>query len=155
MIPFDLELAKKGYPICTKDGKKARVICWDRNYDGYPLLVLITETNGMEFSYPYTKDGLPCNTLENRQPEYILVMEELEDDFEEVIRYQRVQRWGGYDSVISTLYNTPHEAMEAEHSCGYIEVKVKMKKDNVTHIKMKDLGMLNMKDVIYTNGSDR
>ena len=28
--PFDLEAAKSGKPVCTRDGRKARIICWDR-----------------------------------------------------------------------------------------------------------------------------
>ena len=30
MKPFDLELAKQGKPVCTRDGWKARIICWDK-----------------------------------------------------------------------------------------------------------------------------
>ena len=28
--PFDLEAAKAGKPVCTRDGRKARIICFDR-----------------------------------------------------------------------------------------------------------------------------
>lgn len=28
--PFDLEAAKAGKPVCTRDGRKARIICWDK-----------------------------------------------------------------------------------------------------------------------------
>lgn len=33
---FDLEAAKAGKPVCTKDGRKARIICFDRNWE-YPI----------------------------------------------------------------------------------------------------------------------
>lgn len=59
--PFDLEAAKKGKPICTRDGREARIVCFDRNYlyeeQNYPLVVLIKGPYG-ETIYSYTKDGL-------------------------------------------------------------------------------------------------
>lgn len=27
--PFDLEAAKQGKPVCTRDGRKARIVCFD------------------------------------------------------------------------------------------------------------------------------
>jgi hypothetical protein len=33
-IEFDIEKAKTGYyKIATKDGRPARIICWDKHYD--------------------------------------------------------------------------------------------------------------------------
>lgn len=41
MKPFDLEAAKRGEPVQTRDGRPARIICFDRvSSDGrYPLVV--------------------------------------------------------------------------------------------------------------------
>lgn len=41
MKPFNLELAKAGHPVCTRDGRKARIICFDRNDDIFPIIALI------------------------------------------------------------------------------------------------------------------
>lgn len=30
MKPFDLEKAKAGHPVCTRDGRDVRIICFDR-----------------------------------------------------------------------------------------------------------------------------
>lgn len=30
LAPFDINLAKQGKPVCTRDGRKARIICFDR-----------------------------------------------------------------------------------------------------------------------------
>ena len=38
--PFSLELAKQGKPVCTRDGRKARIICFDRKGD-QPIIALI------------------------------------------------------------------------------------------------------------------
>ena len=42
--PFDLEAAKKGKPVCTRDGRKARIICFDRisSDDYYKIVACVT-----------------------------------------------------------------------------------------------------------------
>lgn len=38
--PFDLEAAKAGKPVCTRDGRKVRIICFDRTtYDNYTTII--------------------------------------------------------------------------------------------------------------------
>ena len=41
MKPFDLELAKKGHPVCTRDGRDARIICYDAKTGEYPIIALV------------------------------------------------------------------------------------------------------------------
>ena len=41
---FDLEAAKAGKPVCTRDGRKARIICFDAKYDK-PIVALIYDCN--------------------------------------------------------------------------------------------------------------
>ena len=53
--PFNLELAKAGKPVCTRDGKKARIICFDAKGD-YPIIALIDNTTN-EIDLHYTFDG--------------------------------------------------------------------------------------------------
>lgn len=56
--PFSLEAAKAGKPICTRDGRKARLIAVDLNNKTYPLAAVI-ENNGEENEvHNYTSDGL-------------------------------------------------------------------------------------------------
>ena len=55
--PFDLDKAKEGKPVCTRDGRKARIICFDSN-GGRPIVALITECdNEEEIPYKYHCDG--------------------------------------------------------------------------------------------------
>ena len=56
MKPFDLEAAKAGKPVCTRDGRKARIICFDRNWE-YPIVALIECGNGEEMISSCDKDG--------------------------------------------------------------------------------------------------
>lgn len=50
MKKFDLELAKQGHPVQTRNGRPVRIICWDRKSE-YPIVALIgtsgprTQTN--------------------------------------------------------------------------------------------------------------
>ena len=45
--PFDLQAAKSGKPVCTRDGRKARIICFDRK-DNTPIVALIESVNHAE-----------------------------------------------------------------------------------------------------------
>ena len=38
--PFDLQKAREGKPVCTRDGRKARIICFDRENE-QPIVALI------------------------------------------------------------------------------------------------------------------
>ena len=54
---FDLEAAKAGKPVCTRDGRKARIICFDSN-GGRPIVALVTECDDEEeIPYKYHCDG--------------------------------------------------------------------------------------------------
>lgn len=41
MKPFNLELAKAGHPVCTRDGHEAKIICFDRKHELYTIIALI------------------------------------------------------------------------------------------------------------------
>ena len=56
-IDFDIEKAKSGeYQVVTKDGRPARIICWNKN-DGDFKIVALIETEGYEFSQSYKENG--------------------------------------------------------------------------------------------------
>ena len=55
--PFDLETAKAGKPVCTRDERKARIIAFDAN-GGRPIVALVTECDDEEeIPYKYHYDG--------------------------------------------------------------------------------------------------
>lgn len=62
MRDFNLELAKQGHPVCTRDGRPARVICWDcKNHmgeDDTPIVALVQLSDGGEYPYCYYENGL-------------------------------------------------------------------------------------------------
>lgn len=61
--PFDIEAAKAGKPVCTRDGRKARIICFDLNNKNFPIVAIIncdTEEN----AYQYDNNGV-CDEHDN------------------------------------------------------------------------------------------
>lgn len=68
--PFDLEAAKAGKPVCTRDGRKARIICFDRKVDT-PIVALIEHADGSEILQCYFNNGKCCH---NETSDYDLMM---------------------------------------------------------------------------------
>lgn len=60
MKEFNLEEAKAGQPVCTRDGKTARIICFDMKGD-YPIVALILDEPDYEECLVYFSDGRLTN----------------------------------------------------------------------------------------------
>ena len=56
MKPFDLELAKAGHPVCTRDGRKVRIICFDRENTKFPIVALVQYVDGERVN-TFTNEG--------------------------------------------------------------------------------------------------
>lgn len=61
--PFDIQKAREGKPVCTRDGHKARIICFDYNGEtgDYPIVALVhynKRNKCYERVLKYTSDGL-------------------------------------------------------------------------------------------------
>ena len=54
--PFNLEEAKAGKPVCTRDGRKARIICFDKK-GAFPIVALVNDYNEEEYIKSYDKFG--------------------------------------------------------------------------------------------------
>lgn len=56
--PFNLEAAKSGKPVCTRDGRKARIICFDAKFPKTGNIVtLVEKENGEEVTLYHYDDG--------------------------------------------------------------------------------------------------
>ena len=55
--PFDLNLAKAGKPVCTRDGMPVRIICFDAKGMHQPIVALVTQDNGVEYIETYYSNG--------------------------------------------------------------------------------------------------
>lgn len=56
LTQFNINSAKQGKPVCTRDGRKARIICFDRK-DNTPIVALIERVDGIEILQCYHNDG--------------------------------------------------------------------------------------------------
>ena len=52
---FSLEAAKAGKPVCTRSGKKVRIVCFHK-VGAYPIIALVQE-EGIETCHFYSQDG--------------------------------------------------------------------------------------------------
>lgn len=75
MKPFDLEAAKAGKPVCTRDGRKARIISFDRHGEDCPIIALVVDSKNAECEevIDYTLDGI-CNENIINHNKYDLMM---------------------------------------------------------------------------------
>ena len=105
--PFNLEEAKAGKPVCTRDGRKARIICFDYKGDGnaYPILALISTSNlsgtPSEIIAKYTEDGryTKYNSVENGED--LMMLSEKKEGWVNVYKER--------------IYSTKEEAIEATY----------------------------------------
>lgn len=56
MKEFNLEEAKAGKPVCTRDGRKARIICYDVK-NKFSIVAVVTDKDNCEDVYQYKDNG--------------------------------------------------------------------------------------------------
>ena len=101
--PFDLEAAKKGKPVCTRDGRKARIICFDAKGDK-PIIALV-EAKG-------NKDAL----IEKVERYFInghSVFEVRETNNDLMMLPEKKEGW--VNVYKERIYSTKEEAIEATY----------------------------------------
>lgn len=58
LVPFNINLAKQGKPVCTRDGRKARIICLDfQSIENTPIVAAVKVTDKQEVIVHYYEDG--------------------------------------------------------------------------------------------------
>ena len=103
MKEFDLEAAKAGKKVMTRDGRNVRIVCFDRNDPVKPLVVLRMNRNKREEAIFYSPDG-KCSDFGS---DYDLVMAS-----DKKVYYSNVYRFAG----ATLLYNNLFETYEEAHS---------------------------------------
>ena len=63
MKPFDLKKAQMGHPICTRDGRNARIICTD--CAGTLPIIALVEIGSVEVACYYLTDGKNASPSES------------------------------------------------------------------------------------------
>ena len=95
--PFDLQKAREGKPVCIRDGRKARIVCFDR-VDSKPILALVRSTDGKgEDVFDYFVSG---KRLANA----------LESDLDLMMLPEKREGW--VNVYKERIYSTKEEAIE-------------------------------------------
>ena len=79
--PFDLQKAKQGKPVCTRDGRKARIICFDRisGDDVYKIVACVTAFDGdFEEVLSYRIDGYIVDSQNPKDEDLMMLPEKKE-----------------------------------------------------------------------------
>ena len=81
MRKFDLEEAKAGAPVCTREGRPVRIICWNCNDNKYPIIGLV-DYGRSERVFSYDKEGYNLSRREVRSDDLVMAGKEKEhNDF--------------------------------------------------------------------------
>lgn len=114
MKPFDLELAKKGYPVQTTDGRPARIICFDRKGKNKPIVALIyNKEDDEEYHHFYYNDGTFLTSKNKSDEDLVMVSTRKEG-------WVNIYSSSIYVAGISNVYETKEEALKGSDERGYI-----------------------------------
>ena len=106
MKQFNLEEAKAGKPVCTRDGSPVRIICFDKKHSVYPIIALITCSNE-ELETTYTNEGHYYSNGEESYNDLFMVGEK-HIGYVNIYNIENSKPRLGYD-----IYPTKEEAQNA------------------------------------------
>jgi hypothetical protein len=107
--PFDIQKAREGKPVCTRDGRKARIICFDRKDETFQIVALISGSLGKEEIISYDKAGY--STTRDRDEMLMMPPEKKEG-------WVNVYKGGLLDTK---SYPTKKEAFDKACPEGYVD----------------------------------
>ena len=109
--PFDLEAAKAGKPVCTRDGRKARIICFDAK-GKQPIIALFEREKTDEvIIQTYNDDGSYYGLGK-------------EDNRDLIMRPEKKDGWVNVykDGLLGArVYKTRKEAYDIASPCDYVD----------------------------------
>ena len=116
--PFDIEAAKSGKPVCTRDGRKARIICFDRiNGDYYKIVACVTAFDGdFEEVLFYGIDGYIVDS-QNPKDEDLMMLPEKKEGWINICRNLNTNKT---ELDTKDIYNTKEEALQNLSSMTYV-----------------------------------
>ena len=115
--PFNLEAAKAGKPVCTRDGRKVRVLCYDfKQNEEYPILVAVEDKDGKERAMLYSNGGI-SEIYKSRNYELAMLPEKKEG-------WMNIYSNGYNHKVGALIYNSKEEALNNKESNAIDTVKI-------------------------------
>lgn len=81
MKPFNLEEAKAGKPVCTRDGRRVEIISFENPNNGYPILARVffdkNDYNDYE-EFTFTESGNLFVAIKGSEADLMMVEDETE-----------------------------------------------------------------------------
>lgn len=111
--PFDLEAAKAGKPVCTRDGRKARIICFDRDWDMH-IVALVADPLGESVHY-YLSNGKV--DFDKQNDEDLMMLSEKKEGW---VNVYREESNNNERLIEQTIYKTRKDAFDNACPKGYI-----------------------------------
>lgn len=116
MKPFDIELAKAGHPVQTRDGRPVRILCYDIKSEFYPIVGLVESPDGtVENPANFTNDGR-ASIYTPTNLDLFMALNKKEG-------WINLYRSSIYVAGVSNVYETKEEALKASTEEGYILTK--------------------------------
>ena len=118
MKEFDINLAKQGKPVCTRDGRKARIICFDRRLFyknvSYPILALVESPDGEDDVCMYNEKGKVLIEDDAEFKDDLMMLSEKHEGWVNIYfeRDARTHRRAGY------VYDKEEEVIKAGKELG-------------------------------------
>lgn len=118
---FNLEAAKAGKPVCTRDGRKVRIISFDRHGEDCPIIALVVDSKNAECEevIDYTLDGICNENIINHNKYDLMMFTRKKEGWLNIYK--------DFEDTVCCVYPTEKEALED----GEIE------KDYITTIKIE------------------
>ena len=120
--PFDIQKAREGKPVCTRDGRKARIICFDRIScdDYYKIVACVTAFDGdFEEVLFYGIDGYIVDS-QNPKDEDLMMLPEKKEGWVNVYRDCDASSHRG----CRFIYDTKERAVKEAGSAYITTIKI-------------------------------
>lgn len=119
--PFDLEAAKAGKLVCTRDGRKARIISFDRHGEDCPIIALVVDSKNAECEevIDYTLDGICNENIINHNKYDLMMFTRKKEGWLNIFK--------DFEDTVCCVYPTEKEALEDGET----------EKDYITTIKIE------------------
>ena len=119
--PFDLQKAKLGKPVCTRDGRKARIICFDRRLFyknvSYPILALVECSDGEDDVCGYNEKGKVLIEDGAEYKDDLMMLPEKKEGWINICRNLNTNKT---ELDTKDIYNTKEEALQNLSSMTYV-----------------------------------
>ena len=113
---FDLEAAKSGKAVCTRDGRKARIICFDVKSE-MPIVALVESCNNVEVPIAYYNDG--CIYSDEYNDDDLMMLPEKKEGWVNLYRDKESKRVYSGEFIFSE-----REKAEKHYECNDTKVAI-------------------------------